>query len=232
MRPFIDEPQIIAEIDTKPRHAGFRDFKALRSVSCLSDEQIWACWFDDNMLRLYSLQGELVKSIQTRSGNSPLDIAVTRGRDLVYTDKDERTVNIVRDKQIRTVIKLQDWVPRNICLTSSSDLLVLMVRVWWEKSDDDNNDPNDDDKEEGGKGEEKKEVLRLSGSEDKHTKVVRFSGSKEKQIIQYDDKGQPLYSHDGYSKYICENKNFDICVADSTACAVVVVNQAGKFRFN
>eukprot|EP00105_Crassostrea_gigas_P042396 XP_019926544.1 PREDICTED: tripartite motif-containing protein 2-like [Crassostrea gigas] len=62
-------------------------------------------------------------------------------------------------------------------------------------------------------------------------KVVRYSGSIENQTIQFNEEGKALYSLNDKVKYITENRNQDICVADFGAKAVVVVNHDGKFRF-
>ncbi|XP_022324070.2 uncharacterized protein LOC111124986 [Crassostrea virginica] len=183
----LDEPRILTDIQT--------EYRLLRSVSCLSDSEFWTRG-GDNILRLYNLQGELLRSVQTKSGNRPWDIAVTRRGDLVYTDWKDRSINLVSGTQIQTLITLRGWRPYNLCSTSSGDLLVIM------RSDD-----------------------------YKQTKVVRYSGSTEKQSIQWDDQGKPLYTSDSYTKYLSENRNLDICVADCVARAVVVVSAAGKLRF-
>ena len=125
----------------------------------------------------------------------PRDIAVTRSGDLVYTDPGDRSVNLVHDTQIQTLITLRGWKPRGLCSTSSGDLLVI-----------------------------------ITGVDAKKTKVVRYSGSIEKQSIQWDNQGKPLYTS-GDITYLIENKNLDICVADCGAGAVVVVSAAGKLRF-
>lgn len=72
----------------------------------------------------------------------------------------------------------------------------------------------------------------MVSDEDKQTtKIVRYSGSTVKQSIQFNDKGQPLYSSGDSNKHVIENKKLDICIADNESSAVVVVNKDGEFRF-
>lgn len=63
-------------------------------------------------------------------------------------------------------------------------------------------------------------------------RVVRFNQDPEiMQIIQYDHRGESLYTSGMLSKYIEENKNGDICLADCDAAGVIVTDRAGQFRF-
>lgn len=186
-RSLLDIPLIISSFDTKSTN--------LTSLACLNDLEIWALG-GDSIMKLYSHQGKELKLIETKSKENPCDIAVTMSGELVYADYRERTVNIVRNTEIQSVISLLGWKPRNVTSTLSGDLLVVMC------CDDFN-----------------------------QTKVVRYFDLNEKQSIQYNDNGKPLYSS-GCIKYITENRNLDICVSDRDANAVVAVNQKGKFLFN
>ena len=60
---------------------------------------------------------------------------------------------------------------------------------------------------------------------------MRYSGSTEKYSIQWDDQGQPLFPAGYSTKYLKENKNLDICLADPDHRAIIVVSAAGKLRF-
>ncbi|XP_061168338.1 uncharacterized protein LOC133177291 [Saccostrea echinata] len=192
IKQLLDEPETVNTIDTG--YTGI--LNALYSVACLSDEEIWTSG-NDRTMKLFSInQGSLLKSITTKSGNRPYDIAVTKSGDLVYTDINDRTVNILKNEKVEGVIRLRNWRPLGVCSTSSGDLLIIMI-----------------------------------SNDIKQTKVLCYSGSTEKQTIQFDDKGKPLYSSGHYDRYITENRNLDICVSDCGAGAVVVVNQAWKLRF-
>nr|XP_022288816.1 uncharacterized protein LOC111100926 [Crassostrea virginica] len=187
VRELLDETEVLNTIKT--------GHEKLRSVTCLNGEEIWTSG-ETADIKCFNTQGVLQKTIKTKSGEWPDDIAVYSDGALVYSDSSTRTVYKVKNDQTEEIIRLQGWKPIQLCVTSSGDLLVTMF------------------------------------SNDKtQSKVVRYSGSTVKQTIQFDDDGQPLYSGDAYTKYITENRNLDISLADYGAGAVVVVNQAGKLRF-
>ena len=188
--PLLDKLQTISDIFIQSV------YERQQSVSCLSDNELWICGHHDRIMRLYNLQGESMRSVQTKSGNWPGDIAVTLSGHLVYADYKDKSINQVIGTKIQALVKKMKWRPYNLCSTSSGDLLVSMH----------------------------------SDGDDSVTKIVRYSGTKKKQSIQWDSQGNPLYSP-GYYKYLIENRNLDICVADFLARAVVVVNAAGKLRF-
>nr|XP_022310447.1 E3 ubiquitin-protein ligase TRIM36-like [Crassostrea virginica] len=71
-------PKILTDIQTE--FEGFDN--GLYNVSCLSDEEIWIRG-NNKIMNLYNLKGQLLKSVQTKSGNTPGDIAVTRSGGLV-----------------------------------------------------------------------------------------------------------------------------------------------------
>lgn len=72
----------------------------------------------------------------------------------------------------------------------------------------------------------------MTGERKYRCRVVRFNQDPEiRQIIQYDHQGESLYTSGMLSKYIEENKNGDICLADCDAGAVIVTDKDGKFRF-
>lgn len=71
-------------------------------------------------------------------------------------------------------------------------------------------------------------LVNMVSEDKKQSKVVRYSGFKEKQSIQYDDKGQPLYQ---CATYITINRNKDVCVSDQGARSIIVVNESGNQRF-
>ncbi|XP_078311396.1 uncharacterized protein LOC111132774 [Crassostrea virginica] len=117
-RPMLDFPRLITDIPTIGNGS-------ITHVSCLTDEEIWIIG-NDEILNLYNMQGDVLRSVQTKSGNRPEGIAVTRSGDLLYADYDDRSINLVSGTQVESLITLQGWKPRGLCSTSSGDLLVIM----------------------------------------------------------------------------------------------------------
>ncbi|XP_062595243.1 uncharacterized protein LOC134256575 [Saccostrea cucullata] len=127
VKHLLDESETVAIIGTE-----YESY--LYNVVCLSDEDIWTRG-EEITMKLFSInQGSLLKSITTKSGEIPIDIAVTKSGDLVYTDYNDRTVNIVKNEKVVELIRLQimtDTLLRtktpNICVSDRGARAVVVV---------------------------------------------------------------------------------------------------------
>lgn len=59
---------------------------------------------------------------------SPKDLAVNQDGELIYSCLDTRTVNILKGEKWETLIRLENWLPRGICITSTGGMLITMTR--------------------------------------------------------------------------------------------------------
>lgn len=153
-----DKPQIIATIDT--------GFHRLFGVASFKNEGIWTCGNDENVV-LFNLKGKKLQNVKTTSMRRPRDIAVTTSGDLVYTDPNARTVNMVKDGQIQELIVIEGWKPYHICCTPSDDFLVTMIR-----SD-----------------EKQSKVVRYNGKEGTEKQTYQFD-DKGKPLYSSDRRGK------------------------------------------
>lgn len=202
VRELLDEPILLATIHT--------EYKDLFSVACVNGEQIWTSG-RSNIIKCLNTKGRALDTIDTKETTYPVDIALCKNGDLLYSDSQKKTVNRVINGQTDVFITFKGWAPRNLCVTINGDVLIAMhsdeiVHVQ-------NNSPQ------------------LYADYGIQSKIIRYSDCNEIQTIQYDGEGKPLYSAAANIKFISENKNSDICVSDSDAGAVVVVNKAGELRW-
>ena len=200
-RPMLDVPRLVTDIPTT-------EYNYLFNVSILSDEEIWTSG-TNLTLKLYNMhmKGELLKSVKTQSGREPWDISVTQSGNLLYADHWGSSINLLSSTQ--SLFRR---------LVNGTQIQTLITLRGWKPL--------------GLCSTSSGDLLVIMDSVDaKQSKVVRYSRSTEKQSIQWDDQGKPLYSSGHNTKYLSENRNIDICVADCWAGAVVVVSAAGKLRF-
>lgn len=92
-KQLINVPKTITRIDT--------GYKYLHSVTCVNDVEISISGEERNW-RLYNIQDDLVRSIETKKGNIPRDIAVENSGNIVYTDGENQSVYRIRNISTQT----------------------------------------------------------------------------------------------------------------------------------
>nr|XP_022301183.1 uncharacterized protein LOC111109395 [Crassostrea virginica] len=199
LKALLDEPKFTQVMKTQ-----YTEINKLRSVSSLKDDEMWTCG-QDKVMRLYNLQGQVIRSYHTKSGEKPEDIAVMQGGDLLYSDYNGRTVHQVKDGIIETTISLRKWRPRGICSTASGDVLVIM------DSDD-----------------QQSKVVRYSGSTEKHS--IQWD-DQDKPLLSPAGYTGPLSTVDeSFDPVgIATDSQARILVADCDNHRIHILNQHGHF---
>ncbi|XP_065937971.1 uncharacterized protein [Magallana gigas] len=120
VRELLDEPELVTTIQT--------GHKYLCSVTCLNEGIIWTSG-TPNEIKCFNSKSSLLQTIRTKSGYSPFDIAVDSDGFLLYSDWPTRTVYKVKNGETKKLIRLQGWIPSQLCVTSTGDLLVTMFSI-------------------------------------------------------------------------------------------------------
>ena len=189
-----DQARLIATIPT--------DYEYLYDVVCVGDAEAWIRGNNRNITRI-DIHGAVKDTVITTGLlglYGPDGIALTRERELIFSDNYSKTVKIVRHGRSETLITTpQDKVPCRLHCTRSGDILIHMR----------NRDMNN------------KLV----------NKIIRYQGQRIKQEIYKDGQGNPIFTDGSTSLFMSENNNGDICVSDTNAHTVIVMEKTGRVKF-
>nr|XP_022310111.1 uncharacterized protein LOC111115608 [Crassostrea virginica] len=174
------------------------NYTRLYGVASVGGSEAWIFGQNKTLTRI-DIHGTVRDTVTTTCLKWPSDISVTRGRELIYSDSNSRTVTIVRHGKSETLITTpQDWTPRRLSCTRSGVILVHMYK---------------------GAGPQSK------------NKIIRYQGQNIKQEINKDEQGNRIFKDGAYSLLMSENNNEDVCVSDTNANTVVVVDKKRRVRF-
>ena len=116
----MNQVSVIATIPT--------NYKTLLGVACVGEAEAWI-FGNNKTIKGIDIHGTVRDTITTTCLSCPGGISVTKGKELIYSDYNSRTVNIVRHGKSETLITApQDWVPRRLSCIRSGDILVHVFK--------------------------------------------------------------------------------------------------------
>jgi sugar lactone lactonase YvrE len=114
----LKEAKVIANIKPNIKH--------LQKVACFGPDRAWLNGADKT-IRCVDINGTVTDTVITTCSGFPADITVNRQGELIYSDRPNRTVNMVRHGKRETLITTPPgWHPEGLCCTRSGDILVGM----------------------------------------------------------------------------------------------------------
>ena len=115
----MNQVRVIATIPTNYKLLG---------VACVREAETWI-YGDDKTITRIDIHGTVRDTVTTPCLQCPGGISVTKWRELIYSDQNRGTVNIVRHGKSGTLITApRGCTPGKLCCTSSGDILVHMYK--------------------------------------------------------------------------------------------------------
>ncbi|XP_022311387.2 uncharacterized protein LOC111116688 [Crassostrea virginica] len=99
-------------------------YNPLLGVACVGEAEAWIYGENEAITRI-DIHGAVKDTVTAKCQQWQGGISVTKGRELIYSDVNSRTVSIVRDGKSKTLITTpRGWRPGTLCCTRSGDILV------------------------------------------------------------------------------------------------------------
>lgn len=176
------------------------NYNTLYRLVCIESDEAWMLG-NSHVITRIDINGLVKVKVNIMSLSWPDDISVTSKGELIYTDRDSKTVKIVRHGMIKTVIRPpQVWEPHSLCWTRSGNILIHMMET-------------------------------SHTTRNVRNRIICYQGERIVRIINKDVHGDFILSDGYFSIYMTQNGNGDICVSDVNAKIVVVVDKMESVRF-
>ncbi|XP_078328801.1 uncharacterized protein LOC144623836 [Crassostrea virginica] len=198
----MDQVRVIATIPT--------NYISSHGVACVGGTETWIFGQNKTITRI-DMHGTVRDTVTTPCKKYPGGISLTRDRELMYSDDNIGSVNIVRHGKSEPLITAPlGWRPGGLSCTRSGDILVH-VFAW--------------------KTFQPNSILTEFYKSKRKNKIICYQGQNIKQEISKDGQGHPIFKVGDNPLYMSENNNGDVCVSDLNADTVVVVDNKGRVRF-
>ena len=116
----MDKVRVIATIPTT--------YSPLYGVSCVGEAEAWI-YGKNKIITRIDIHGAVKDTVTAKCLEWPAGISVTRSRELIYSDDNTDTVNIVRDGKSEILITAPwGWRPGELCCTRSGIILVHVYK--------------------------------------------------------------------------------------------------------
>ena len=206
-------------------------------LACVGEDEAWIGGDRTPLMRI-DMKGSIQNTIISK--HPPRDISVTRFGELAFSDSIDRSVNIVKQGKVYTLITTpQDWIPWGICCTTSGDILVNVFKAQRNKIIRYHEEKITQEiyQDESGNPIFSEGYCMLYMAEN-NNRVICVSDSNANGVIGINMKGKVLFQYKGNGAKrqkpfapgnIVTNSQNQIIVTDVKNDCLHILDQTGKF---